>query len=55
LGKVVYKKEYHEVAAIAVAIGKIIKEKRVVVGKPSGRRSSSSWKMYGRKAMMRSN
>jgi acetyl-CoA carboxylase biotin carboxylase subunit len=55
LGKVVYKKEYHEVAAIAAAIGKIIKEKRAVVGKPSGRMASSSWKMYGRKAMMRIN
>ena len=55
LGKVVYKKEYHEVVAIAAAIGKIIKEKQVVVGKPSGRKLSSSWKMYGRKAMMRSN
>lgn len=55
LGKIEYKKEYHEVAAIAVAIGKIIREKQTVLGRPSGRRLSSLWKMYGRKAMMRSN
>ncbi|MGB3339953.1 MAG: acetyl-CoA carboxylase biotin carboxylase subunit [bacterium] len=55
LGKVVYKKEYHEIAAIAAAIGKIIKEKQTAAGKPSSRRSSSPWKLFARKSMMRSN
>jgi acetyl-CoA carboxylase biotin carboxylase subunit len=55
LGKIVYKKEYHEIAAIAAAIGKIIKETQTVAAKPSSRRSSSPWKLFARKSMTRSN
>jgi hypothetical protein len=55
LGKIVYKKEYHEIAAIAAVIGKIIKETQTVAGKPNSRRSSSPWKLFARKSMTRSN
>jgi len=53
LGKVVYKKEYHEVAAIAATIGKIMKEKQTVAGKPNSRRALNSWKLSARKSIMR--
>lgn len=55
LGKVVYKKEHHDVAAIAAVIGKLLREKYSVAAKPKMSRASSSWKMYGRKSMMRDN
>lgn len=55
LGKVVYKKSHQDIAAIAAALGKKLQEKQAAIGKPRSLGSSSAWKLYGRKAMMRDN
>ena len=55
LGKIVYQKEHHDIAAIAIALKKLLKNKYSVVGRSRTRRTSNSWKMDGRKRMMRNN
>lgn len=53
LGKIVYEKHNHEVAAIASVLHKIIKGERVSVAGAKKGYSISPWKMAGRQAMMK--
>ncbi|KPK63722.1 hypothetical protein AMJ83_05850 [candidate division WOR_3 bacterium SM23_42] len=53
LGKIVYEKHNHEVAAIASVLHNIIKGERVSVARPKKGYSISPWKMAGRQAMMK--
>ncbi len=53
LGKISYKKENYEVAAIAAVIGKIMEEQRTTTAISRQRAAVSNWKMFGRHAMMK--
>lgn len=53
LGKLTYKKDNYEVAAIAAAIGKMIREQQATVKTTKQRSLTSRWKMFGRQSMMR--
>lgn len=53
LGKVEYKKHYHEVAAISSAIGQILKEKRAIVSAVKKEPGINPWKLSSRLKMMR--
>lgn len=53
LGKIQYKKQHYEVAAIAVAIGKILREQYVTTAETKKQTRISQWKLAGRQALMR--
>lgn len=53
LGKIEYEKKNHEIAAIAAAIGKILKEEKADVSQAKKKTGMSPWKLAGRQAMMR--
>jgi acetyl-CoA carboxylase biotin carboxylase subunit len=53
VGKIEYKKKNYEIAAIAVAIGKLLKQERVTASTTKRELGINPWKMAGRQAMMR--
>jgi acetyl-CoA carboxylase biotin carboxylase subunit len=53
LGKIQYKKQHYEVAAIAVAIGKILREQYATTTQTKKQTQISQWKLAGRQALMR--
>lgn len=53
LGKISYRKENYEVAAIAAVIGKIMEEQRTTTTIARQRSVVSNWKMFGRHSMMK--
>jgi acetyl/propionyl-CoA carboxylase alpha subunit len=53
LGKIQYKKQHHEIAAIAVAIGKILREQYVTTAQTKKQTRISQWKLAGRQALMK--
>jgi acetyl/propionyl-CoA carboxylase alpha subunit len=53
LGKIQYKKQYYEVAAIAVAINKIVREQHVTTTQAKKQTRISQWKLAGRQSLMK--
>ncbi len=53
LGKIEYKKENHQVAAIAALIAKTLQEQKATAGTKSQGQAISPWKLAGRQSMLR--
>jgi acetyl-CoA carboxylase biotin carboxylase subunit len=53
LGKIEYKKNNYEVAAISAVLAKLSRKERVKVGRSHKEMQASPWKIAGRQAMMR--
>ncbi len=52
LGKIIYRKQYHDVAAISSVIGRILGEKRTTISKSRKESGVNPWKMTGRRQQM---
>jgi len=53
LGKIEYRKQYYDIAAIGGALAAVMKQKEVSTAKEESKKQTSPWKIAGRQAMMR--